>query len=494
MNQSWWFNTFGKQQEPRPKAEEALFASTSSDAKNDVRNEFPLEPKSYDSDYREYQPSQRPPFPASRARSRTATPPPLRGPSSEYVAASDGPSDSLDDPSSSRKLLVLDLNGTLLHRSPRAIKGGSRYPMPGQQGFRPRLRSVHSRPYMPSFKSYIFHPSTKGWLDVMVWSSAQPHSVDDMVDKCFYDEKHHFVAVWARDTLGLPQHLYNRKVQTLKDLNIPWSKLFPPSDLPAAKPSPTSHHNALSTLLMDDSPLKAELQPYNHLCVKEYSNVIRNRDLASLQEERARPKPPPFTPPQHALHSQPYPNPPLMDAPAHSMPPAQGDPSAETTSVETEASLDPPFPTSPSNKRKRKVKQETERETSGADPTHVIEYDETLLAIVGILDEVKFQSNVASWVKANGLWGPHPPHNTSATNTDALTHKQVRKSSEDVATSSDSGRPGEGKKKRRDAVASFFEAAAPQWFDSPPTVRHWVNRGRKALETLGIPIEHGLRQ
>jgi hypothetical protein len=212
MNQSWWFNTFGKQQEPRPKAEEDLFASTSSDAKNEVRNEFPLEPKSYDSDYREYQPSQRPPFPASRARSRTATPPPLRGPSSEYVAASDGPSDSLDDPSSSRKLLVLDLNGTLLHRSPRAIKGGSRYPMPGQQGFRPRLRSVHSRPYMPSFKSYIFHPSTKGWLDVMVWSSAQPHSVDDMVDKCFYDEKHHFVAVWARDTLGLPQHLYSTAI------------------------------------------------------------------------------------------------------------------------------------------------------------------------------------------------------------------------------------------------------------------------------------------
>ena len=383
---------------------------------------------------------------------------------------------------------------------------------------------------------------------------------------------------------------------------------------------------------MDDSPLKAELQPYNHLCVKEYSNVIRNRDLASLHEERARPKPPsqnppaeeqesqplpapppqlpveipptltpsaihhhptpfelppappefqfdqsvgiqpgatllnplpfasntgsyprmpgnnglgqgviapqmvfkhppsplgyqtpptsPFTPPQHALHSQPYPHPPLMDAPAHSMPPAPGDPSAETASVETEASPDPPFPTSPSNKRKRKVKQDTERETSGADPTHVIEYDETLLAIVGILDEVKFQSNVASWVKANGLWGPHPPHNTSATNTDALTHKQVRKSSEDVATSSDSGRPGDGKKKRRDAVASFFEAAvtdepddvgslgaqmnenqdqenvseAPQWFDSPPTVRHWVNRGRKALETLGIPIEHGLRQ
>lgn len=202
MNQSWWFNTFGKQQDPRPEAEEDPSASTSSEAKN---NEFPLEPKSYDPTYREYEP----PSPASRARSRTATPPPSRGPSLEYVAASDDPSHPLTDPASSRKLLVLDLNGTLLHRSPRASKGGPRYPTPAQGGFRPRLRSVHPRPYLPSFKSYIFHPSTKEWLDVMVWSSAQPHSVDDMVNKCFHDERHHFVAVWARDTLGLPQHLYS---------------------------------------------------------------------------------------------------------------------------------------------------------------------------------------------------------------------------------------------------------------------------------------------
>jgi hypothetical protein len=78
----------------------------------------------------------------------------------------------------------------------------------------------------------------------------------------------------------------SRKVQTLKDLNIPWSNC---SLLltPGAESHPTSRHNAMSTLLMDDSPRKAELQPYNHLCVKEYSNVIRNRDLVSLQEEKA---------------------------------------------------------------------------------------------------------------------------------------------------------------------------------------------------------------
>ena len=210
INQSWWLNTFGKQQEPLLETEDPP-ASTSSDTKNGARSGFPLEPKSYDTVYREY----RPPSPATRPRSSTASPPPPQGPSSEYILTSNDPSHLLTDPASSRKLLVLDLNGTLLHRSPRSGKSVPRYPISGQESFQPRLRPVHPRPYLPSFKSYIFHPSNKEWLDVMVWSSAQPHSVQDMVNKCFYDEKRHFVAVWARDTLGLPPHLYSTAIPSI---------------------------------------------------------------------------------------------------------------------------------------------------------------------------------------------------------------------------------------------------------------------------------------
>lgn len=220
MNQSWWFNTFGKQQEPPPEPEGPL-ASTSSETKTEVRNGFPLVPKSYDPEYREYQPPLSSPSPASRRpRSSTATPSPPQRPSPEYVTTSNDPSHLLDDPVSSRKLLVLDLNGTLLHRSPHSRKSAPRYPIPGQEGFQPRLRPVHPRPYLQSFKSYIFHPSTKEWLDVMVWSSAQPHSVNDMVNKCFYDDKRHFVAVWARDTLGLPQHLYSTKIPSITHTTV----------------------------------------------------------------------------------------------------------------------------------------------------------------------------------------------------------------------------------------------------------------------------------
>lgn len=438
--------------------------------------------------------------------------------------------------------------------------------------------------------------------------------------------------------------LKDRKVQTLKDLNIPWSKLFTPSNPPGTGQYPNSHHNAMSTLLMDDSPRKAELQPYNHLCVKEYSNVIRNRDLASVQEEIAQLKSPspllpsgepesrPLPPPQpqlpieipHSLvsaaiqhhHPTPFDLPPV---PLHPSPEFQFDqsvgiqpgatllnplpftnstgsypglpggnsfgqgviapqmlfknpspqmagyqnpqafqqlspsinpfvppqhthhtPLTDQSSPTTSTQVDPlplveataeakvspvhPLSTSTPKKRKRKGKRETGCEASKVNPIDAIEYDETLLAIVGILDEVKFQSNIASWVKANGLWGPYHPQSQADTNVDVFTHGNFRESREEVGTLSDSGsvdsgRLGEGKKKRKDAVTPLLGSAVmdgpdagdslhtpanerqnqenasemPLWFDSPPTVRHWVDRGRKALEALGIPIEHGLK-
>ena len=72
---------------------------------------------------------------------------------------------------------------------------------------------------MPAFRQYLFSPETNKWLDVMIWSSAQPHSVNDMVDKCFGGEKEKLVAVWARDTLGLSSDQYST---TIKFYFIAW--------------------------------------------------------------------------------------------------------------------------------------------------------------------------------------------------------------------------------------------------------------------------------
>ncbi len=145
---------------------------------------------------------------------RSVTPPPPQAPSSSYLSLSEQDPSRVNDPMASRKLLVLDLNGTLLHRSAHIFRPKSRTAAEEDRkrdrhgNFLPRLRPVHPRPYMPAFREYLFHPRTRAWLDVMVWSSAQPHSVGDMVDKCFGEHKDDLLAVWARDTLGLPTEHY----------------------------------------------------------------------------------------------------------------------------------------------------------------------------------------------------------------------------------------------------------------------------------------------
>ena len=136
------------------------------------------------------------PAPLSPPR-KASLPPEAPKPSPGYLALSDEPSENLHDPGKIRKLLVLDLNGTLLIRSARSRASSG-----------PQLRPVQPRPYMQSFRQYLFCADTKAWLDTMVWSSAQPHSVDDMVDKVFGATKGELKAVWNRKSLGLSEAEY----------------------------------------------------------------------------------------------------------------------------------------------------------------------------------------------------------------------------------------------------------------------------------------------
>src|SRR6266576_1470017 len=147
----------------------------------------------------------------------TATKPPSRPsqkrPSStspEYINATLEPSTQLSDTASKPKLLILDLNGTLVFRSPhrRRDRSGKQYDPYADPTIKRALRPVHPRPFLSSLRRYMLHPETRKWLDIMIWSSAQPHSVADMVEHCFGGEKDQLAAVWARDTLGLSESDY----------------------------------------------------------------------------------------------------------------------------------------------------------------------------------------------------------------------------------------------------------------------------------------------
>ncbi|PBL03445.1 hypothetical protein ARMGADRAFT_866887, partial [Armillaria gallica] len=284
-------------------------------------------------------------------RDPSPSPPPIpTEPSAEYLELSQQPSTHIDDPSSSHKLLILDLNGTLLYREGKP-QGPRRYRRDRVNGSsEPQHRVAHPRPYMGSFRQYLFHPKTLEWLDTMVWSSAQPFNVDHMVDQCFKEEKEKLIAVWARDTLGLTSAQYHQKTQTTKDLAKPWTTLSF-EDGPSHEPAPTTEpsrsayaHSALTTLLLDDSPLKAQLQPWNHFCVPEYTAQIRGRDLSTRQRER--------------------------DKPSSDVQDAEG--------------------AVPQKKRKK--------------PKKALGYDQILLAVIGVLDTIKGESNVSGWMRQCGLW------------------------------------------------------------------------------------------
>ncbi|KAJ7251113.1 hypothetical protein B0H12DRAFT_1018711 [Mycena haematopus] len=218
----------------------------------------------------------------------------------------------------------------------------------------------------------------------MVWSSAQPPSVADMLNHCFGQRQREFLAIWARDTMGLPPALYNKKTPTTKDLAKIWAA-FP-------------EHSQQTTLLLDDSARKAHLHPHNHVCVLEYLQETRRHDL----------------------------EPDLVSA------------------VDTPVNAPPAW-----------FIYSTTR------------YDETLLAVVGILETIKTQTNVAEWIQSGSLLARgvreaivEPPQPLSP---DSLAHQ----------------------------VANL-NLAQELWFNSEVTMNHWVRQGMHALEALQIPVVAGI--
>ena len=148
-------------------------------------------------------------------------------------------------PSPQRLLLVLDLNGTLLHRS-RA-----------SQNYIPR-------PCLHEFLQYAFANHS-----LLVWSSAQPFNVKGVCTRLFsQDQREKLLGEWGRDTLGLTSAQYKERVQVYKRLDRIWDnknlqRLHPGSELGER----WGQHN---TVLIDDSVLKATAQPFNHVKVPEF--------------------------------------------------------------------------------------------------------------------------------------------------------------------------------------------------------------------------------
>lgn len=230
----------------------------------------------------------------------------------------------------SPKLIVLDLNGTLLYRS--------------KTGKKAKLRNIVLRPYLWSFLRCLLGPQfgnepvtsqresiaaykrpygshfwesmvdrvrlpPTGPFRLLIWSSATAENVNTMVTAFAPQPQQRglFERVWARETLVTDRDL-GRKVGTIKDLGFAWKELNDWQDYvrrsasderqrpersfilanarhrePQGARAQRDEHGlwgAANTLLIDDSVDKARQQPDNHLCIPEYSaqaaDIYRN--------------------------------------------------------------------------------------------------------------------------------------------------------------------------------------------------------------------------
>ena len=210
-------------------------------------------------------------------------------------------------------------------------------------------------------------------------------------------------------------------------------------------------HSALTTVLLDDSPLKARLQPWNHICIPEYTRKMRLQDLDTIRSEKKL-----------------------------QLPLGKG----EADVVEDELASSPSS-TGKKKKSKRKYRGTSEESVSSPEqspepPASTDGYDQTLLAVIGVLEAIKDESNVAGWIRAGGLLGHDgagKPLDTSAENASSAAG--------DDAEGSDVSKTG--------SPAPKAEESPGMWFESPATLEYWVSRGRDAISALGIVPKAGIK-
>ena len=187
----------------------------------------------------------RSPHSSSKPERNVAVPPQagIPDPSQAYLARSLQQYTVLHRPQ--HLLVIIDLNGTLLHRPKRQA--------PTQ---------FTARPHTPRFLNYCITTFT-----VVIWSSARPENVKAMTNSILSPKlKHQVVAIWGRDKFDLTPAEYNNKVQCYKQLDTVWN------DATISKSHPAGRKwDQTNTVLIDDSNYKGKSEPYNMVEIPEFS-------------------------------------------------------------------------------------------------------------------------------------------------------------------------------------------------------------------------------
>lgn len=151
---------------------------------------------------------------------------------------------------SQRLLLVLDLNGTLLYR--------------------PRCSSSYrARPSLEPFLSYCLAQHS-----VLIWSSATAPNVATICSRIFTStQQQQLLGEWGRDTLDLTTEQYYSKCQVYKRLERIWDGRALRDSHPSRCCDDDEKWSQKNTLLLDDSAVKGQAQPYNLVELPEFTRT-----------------------------------------------------------------------------------------------------------------------------------------------------------------------------------------------------------------------------
>lgn len=162
-----------------------------------------------------------------------------------------------------RLLVILDLNGVLLYRNRRK----------DPKKFDPRSD-------LAEFFEYLFANH-----EVMIWSSAKPENVESMAKNLFSEDQHaKLVAIWARDMLRLTPTQYAARAQVYKQLSWVWED----TDIEAkGLKTGQGKWSQRSTVLIDDSVMKASAEPHNLIEVPEFNGSAEEFKCGSVLSQIA---------------------------------------------------------------------------------------------------------------------------------------------------------------------------------------------------------------
>ncbi|KAK1299931.1 hypothetical protein QJS10_CPB13g01706 [Acorus calamus] len=155
--------------------------------------------------------------------------------------------------SDSKKLLVLDLNGLLVH----TFKKSKKVQIPNSRGPDAIVgnKQVFKRPFCDDFVRFCFQR-----FDVGIWSSNIMRYVDGAIDCALGEMRSRLMFIWDQSNCtetGLKTIDDPKKPLYLKELKKIWDNES--SDLPWSK----GRYSSSNTLLIDDTPHKALLNPPN---------------------------------------------------------------------------------------------------------------------------------------------------------------------------------------------------------------------------------------